>query len=137
MNIFSALNESRGDCYRVLMRKWLFLIPIVCLVGCEKTDGEKLVRIGQITTEKIRKTAPARTPLGDLAPETTTVGRVISRINGDVYLHKLRIVVVEDDEGIHLKGTVPSREHLERAEQLAQQTVGVEKLVNELTIREH
>ena len=118
------------------MRKSLFLIPFVGFVGCEKTDGEKLVRIGQITTEKLRKTAPSRTPFGDIAPDTTTVGRVMSRINGDIYLQKSKILVSEDDEGIHLRGSVPSREHLERAEQLAQQTVGVEKLVNELTIKE-
>jgi len=109
---------------------------LLLLPACQRTDGEKLVRIGQITTEKVREAAPSRTPFGDIAPEATTLGRVRSRIKGDVYLQKAPIQVTEDDDGIRLRGTVPSREHLDRAEQLAQQTVGVDKVVNELTIRE-
>ena len=109
---------------------------MIVLAGCQKTDGEKLVRIGQITTEKIREAAPSRTPFGDIAPEATPAGRVRSRLKWDVSLQKSPIQVTEDDDGLRLRGTVPSREHLERAEQLAQQTVGVGKVVNELTIRE-
>jgi osmotically-inducible protein OsmY len=119
------------------MRNCLILVPLAALAGCERTDGEKLVRIGQITTEKVREAAPSRTPFGDLAPEATPSGRVRARIKGDIYLQKSQIQVIEDEDGIHLRGSVPSREHLERAEQLAQQTVGVEKVVNELSVREN
>ncbi|WP_020468930.1 BON domain-containing protein [Zavarzinella formosa] len=118
------------------MRNTLLLFPVLLVIGCERTDGEKLVRIGQISTEKIREAAPSRTPFGDIAPEASTVGRVRSRIKGDVYFQKSQVQVTEDEEGIRLRGSVPSREHLERAGQLAQQTVGVNKVVNELTIRE-
>ena len=70
----------------------LLLIPLLLfLPACHRQDGEKLVRIGQITTEKVREAAPSRTPFGDIAPEATRLGRVRSRIKGDVYLDKVPI----------------------------------------------
>ena len=114
----------------------LLLLPLLLLPACHRQDGEKLVRIGQITTEKVREAAPSRTPFGDIAPEATRLGRVRARLKGDVCFEKCPVQVTEDDDGIRLRGTVPTREHADRAEQLARQTVGVTQVVNELTVRE-
>lgn len=117
------------------MRK-LGLIPMLLIFGCQRTDGEKLVKISQIASEKIREAAPSRTPFGDIAFDGTPAGRVRNRIKGDVYFQESTVQVSEDADGIRLRGNVPTREHLERAGQLAEQTVGVTRVINELTIRE-
>lgn len=109
---------------------------IICNVGCNRQDGEKLVKISQMTSEKIRDAAPSRTPFGDIAFDGTPAGRVRNRIRGDVYFQESTVQVSEDGDGIHLRGTVPTQEHLDRATQLAEQTVGVSRVINELTIRE-
>ena len=116
--------------------RWLWLLFLVCSLGCKRTDGEKLVRIGKLSADKVRDVAPAKTPFGDITPDTTTAGKVRSRLRADVYFANCPIEVVEAEDGLHLQGRVPTKEHAERAEQLTLQTIGVTKVVNELTVGE-
>jgi osmotically-inducible protein OsmY len=112
----------------------IFAIAVLGLAGCNREDGEKLVRVGRVVTEKVRDAAPARTPFGDLAPDATPAGKVRARIRTDSYLAELDIQVVEAEDGLHLKGKVPSKEHSDRAGQLARDTVEVSNVVNELVV---
>ncbi|HVK11007.1 MAG TPA: BON domain-containing protein [Gemmataceae bacterium] len=109
-------------------------IAVLGLAGCNREDGEKLVRVGRVVTEKVRAAAPARTPFGDLAPDATPAGKVRARIRTDSYLADLDIQVVEAEDGLHLRGTVPSKEHSDRAGQLARDTVDVNAVINELSV---
>ena len=112
----------------------VFAIAVLGLAGCHREDGEKLVRVGRVVTEKVRDAAPARTPFGDLAPDATPAGKVRARIRTDSYLADLDIQVVEAEDGLHLRGNVPSKEHSDRAGQLARDTVEVKTVVNELVV---
>jgi osmotically-inducible protein OsmY len=56
------------------------------------------------------------------------------RLQSDAFLVHWPIQVVEADDGLHLHGRVPTAEHADLAFRLAAQTVGVTKVVNELTV---
>ena len=112
----------------------IFAIAVLGLAGCNREDGEKLARVGRVVAVKARDAAPARTPFGDLAPDTTPAGKVRARLRTDSYLAGLDIEVVEAEDGLHLRGTVPSKEHSDRAGQLARDTVEVKAVVNELVV---
>jgi hypothetical protein len=112
----------------------VFAFALIGLAGCSRADGEKLARVGRLVAEKARDAAPARTPFGDLAPDATPASRVKSRLRSDVYLAEQDVQVVEAEDGLHLRGKVPSKEHSDRAAQLARDTVGVSTVVNELTV---
>ena len=104
------------------------------VVGCTPEDGKKLVRVGQLTANHIRNVVPNKGPLGDFTIDATPSARARSRIMGDIYFADHPIQVVEEEDGLHLRGQVPSKEHKALAEQLAKQTVGVKEVVNELTV---
>ena len=109
------------------------LLGLVLLSGCSRADGQKLARIGQMTGDKLREAAPARTPFDDLAPATTPAARVRVRLRTDAALADLSIQVHEAPDGIHLKGSVPHPDHAVLAIKLARETVGVGNVVNELS----
>ena len=102
--------------------------------GCARDDGDKLAAVGRVVVEKVRTAAPAKNPVADLALDATPTSRVKARIRTDVFLVNQPIEIGEFETVIYLRGKVPSREHSERAEQLAKETVGVTKVVNELAI---
>ena len=104
------------------------------LAGCGRDDGDKLVRVAKLTGTKVRDAVPAKTLFGDIAPESSPAAKVRSRLKSDVYFADRAVQVVEEGENLYLRGKVPSKEHVERPEQLARQTVGVTKIVNELTV---
>jgi osmotically-inducible protein OsmY len=110
------------------------LLGLVVLTGCAREDGDKLARVGKLTAEKVRDVAPARTPFGDLAPDSTTAARVRTRLRTDAALADYPIEVIEDADGIRLRGHVPSHDHADWAAKLARETVGVSHVVNEITV---
>jgi osmotically-inducible protein OsmY len=109
------------------------VLGLILLAGCSREDGEKLARVGKLAGEKVRDAAPARTPFGDLAAESTPAGRVRVRLRTDAILSDYPIEVTEAPDGIHLRGQVPHQDHAEWAEKLTRETVGVTNVVNELT----
>ena len=109
-------------------------VGVLSLAGCDRDDGDMLVRVAKLTGTKVREAVPAKTPFGDIAPESSPAAKVRSRLKSDVYFADRAVQVVEEGENLYLRGKVPSKEHVERTEQLARQTVGVTKVVNELTV---
>ena len=110
------------------------VLGLVVLVGCSREDGERLARVGRLAGEKVRDAAPAKTPLGDLNPEATPVGRVRARIRLDASLADQPIQVADGADGIHLRGRVATAEQAEWASKLARETTGVTAVVNELAV---
>ena len=106
---------------------------LILLTGCSREDGNKLARVGRLAGEKVRDAAPARTPFGDLAAESTPAGRVRIRLRTDAILADYPIEVTDAPDGIHLRGQVPHLDHADWAEKLARETVGVTNVVNELS----
>jgi hypothetical protein len=115
------------------MRITLGLI-VLALAGCSREDGVKLARVGRLVGEKVREAAPARTPLGEVNPEATPAGRVRVRLRNDATLAGHPIQVVEWEDGLHLRGRVPTREQADWAGRLARETVGVTAVVNEIAV---
>ena len=107
---------------------------LAMLAGCSREDGEKLARIGRLAADKVRDAAPARTPFGDLNPESTPAARVRVRLRTDATLADQPIQVVEGPDGLHLCGRVATPEQADWAAKLARETVGVPAVVNELMV---
>src|SRR5262245_41704217 len=125
------LASNRGPRHTPPMRI-AFVFGMILLTGCSREDGNRLARVGRLAGEKVRDAAPARTPFGDLAPESTTAGRVRFRLRTDAALADYSIDVTEGPDGIHLRGQVPHQDHADWAEKLARETVGVSNVVNEI-----
>jgi osmotically-inducible protein OsmY len=115
------------------MRRAL-LCGVFVLTGCAREDGDKLARIGRLTASKLRDVTPARSPFDNLAPDSTPAARVRTRLRTDAALVDLSIDVQQASDGIHLKGQVPSQDHVDLAVKLARETVGVTNVVNELEV---
>jgi hyperosmotically inducible periplasmic protein len=61
--------------------------------------------------------------------------RVYARLHWDKALHDSSLSVEVDDRGVAiLRGTVPDRDASSKAERLAAETVGIQRVVNELTL---
>ena len=112
----------------------LIVFGVVFLAGCSREDGERLARVGRLAGEKVRDAAPAKTPLGDLNPESTAAGRVRARLRTDALLADQPIQVHDGTDGLHLSGRVATAEQAEWAERLARGTTGVTNVVNELAV---
>jgi osmotically-inducible protein OsmY len=101
----------------------------------EKVD-EAIGRFREGATDvagQVRKAwEEARTKVEHLGVE----GRVYARLHWDKALHDASISVeVSKDGGTTLRGTVPNAQAKVKAEQLAGDTVGVERVVNELAVQ--
>jgi osmotically-inducible protein OsmY len=110
---------------------------VLCLAlvaGCSREDGQRLARVGRVVGEKVRDAAPAKTPFGEIKPDATPAGRVRTRLRTDAALAELPIQVVEEPDGLHLRGRVAKKEQSDRAGWLARETVGVTVVVNELVV---
>lgn len=114
--------------------RWVGFLLVLLVSGCSQKDGDKLAKIAKLSAEKVRDAVPAKNPVGDFAPDATVAGKVRTRLKTDAYLVACPIQVVEEADGLHLRGHVPSQEHADLAYRLASQTVGVPTVVNELTI---
>jgi osmotically-inducible protein OsmY len=118
----------------IALSKRLLPLTLLLPIGCVKEDGDKLIAIGKIAAGKVKELVPVNGPIDELTPEKSTAARVKSRLNNDVFLANAGIEISDDAGHITLRGKVASKEHIERAEQLATQTVGVTKVTNQLEI---
>jgi len=107
---------------------------LLVLTGCTRDDGEKLARVGKLAGEKVRDAAPARTPFGDLAPDSTPAARVRTRLRNDAALAECSIQVADAPDGVRLTGRVPHQDYAAWAEKLARSTAGVTNVVNEIAV---
>jgi osmotically-inducible protein OsmY len=110
------------------------VLSLAALAGCSREDAQRLGRVGRVVGEKVRDAAPAKTPLGEINPEATPAGRVRARLRTDATLAELSIQVVEESDGLHLRGRVEKKEQSDRAGWLARETVGVTNVANELVV---
>lgn len=126
----------------------LFLVVLISpLVLAKETDGPILARIGKVAFQKTKEALPPRVNLtaplsafraGDALPIEE---RVRLRIETDKQMKGIKVEVWPSDQPnkpgeIHLRGIVPDQASKNRAGLIAQSTIGVELVVNELAIPE-
>lgn len=117
----------------------LLLAPIILATGCNRHDTESLSRIGRKIVdrasaagsgvrEKLDVLKVARGGLGSLQE------RVAVRLRWEKMLADMALEVVVSGTEIELKGTVKTAEQRARAVELAEATVGVERVLVSLTV---
>ena len=115
----------------------------VFLVGSRFTaaDGEKLAAVGRVVAAKVRAALPQEVtdnPVGALRkglPERVE-DRVAARLAGDKRLQGIDFQVTADGGGVTLRGVVPDATAKRKAVALAENTVGVESVTDELAVPE-
>jgi osmotically-inducible protein OsmY len=115
--------------------RWLCVVLVLSAVGCSKSDPDTLAAIGHkladrtsSVSENLQQTWIQFT--GRLLLES----RVKTRLHWDKSLAEASIEVHATDKSVQLKGTLPSQELVRRAVELAESTLGVDKVVNSLQV---
>ncbi len=111
---------------------------IVACSGCNRSDGDRLARVAGTVTQKIQELLPERTPLTGsfgLASSAGLENRVRDRFKFDRYLAPLPIEIDANEVNIvRLRGAVDEAVLKQRAVEIAESTVGVEKVVDEIVV---
>jgi hypothetical protein len=111
---------------------------IVACSGCNRSDGDRLARVAGTVTQKIQELLPERTPLTGSFGLDNSAGlenRVRDRFKFDRYLAPLPIEIDANDGNIvRLRGAVDDTVLKQRAIEIAESTVGVEKVVDEIVV---
>jgi osmotically-inducible protein OsmY len=118
----------------------------VFLAGCSDNDAEKLRRVGDKTFDRVSLLAQqVGEELGQTlleqkkstaAEPISVVERVTQRLRWDRDLAALEIDVAQQDDGILLSGKVKSDAQKKQAAELAEHTLGVQKVQNNLQVEE-
>jgi osmotically-inducible protein OsmY len=115
---------------------------LVTAAGCVKQDTDILARVGKRALDQGRDaTAGLRTRLATYLPNSTPAApgtdsledRVSQRLRTDKALQGVRFDVVASGGEIELKGTA-TEEQKRRATELAEATVGVEKVTDSTVV---
>jgi hypothetical protein len=119
------------------MRKALLLIVAIVplTTGCDSHDGDRLARVGRKVTQKVEALIPQRSPFGNsigLGKSPSVEERVRERFKSDRHLAPQAIEITAEGGIIHLKGTVDREVLQRRAVEIAESTIGVDKVVDEL-----
>jgi hyperosmotically inducible periplasmic protein len=113
-------------------------IFIIAGSGCNRSDGDRLTRVAGKVTEKIQELLPERTPLTGsfgLASSVNLDNRVRDRFKTDRYLAPLPIEIDANEGGtVRLRGSVDDAVLKQRAVEIAESTVGVEKVLDEIVV---
>lgn len=118
------------------------LLPVVAIlpvlaIGCNRTDADKLARVGWRVADKVQALIPDRTPFGSALPNSKQPGlddRVRERFKQDRYLTSSPIEITADGNSIRLRGQVNDEILKRRAVEIAESTVGVEKVIDEIVV---
>ena len=117
--------------------RWIGCLLAVALAGCGRQDTDCLSRVGrklldrtQCATHGLRGKLDLGLPAGGLQE------RVQQRLRADRALAETAIEVTAQGAEVELKGTVKTRDQRMRAVDLAETTVGVEKLSDVLQVSE-
>lgn len=131
--------------FRCLMVGSLFL------AGCARQDTEILARVGkqlgskaQTATAPLRERLPFRITSATVDPapadakpvDRSLTDRVQLRLTGEKALAGVTIDVQVRGADVELKGMLANEDQKRRAVDLAESTVGVEKVIDSLQIRE-
>ena len=120
------------------------LLAMVCIsvVGCQARDGDLLAQAGHKAAQKLGLTrGPSTNTLtgtlrGSLG-ETSLSARVENRLRWDRFLANQAIEVLQTGPAtVTLKGQLPEEAMRARATEIARATLGVERVVDELEIRD-
>jgi osmotically-inducible protein OsmY len=123
-----------------------FVLLLVFLAGCSDSDAEKLRRVGDKTFDRVSLLAQQvgeelgqtlleqKKPCAESSP--SVMERVIQRLRWDRDLAALAIDVSQNDDLVTLSGKVKSEAQKKQAAELAEHTVGVQKVQNNLQIEE-
>jgi hypothetical protein len=106
--------------------------------GCDRSDAERLARVGRKTADKVTALVPERTPFGtpfSLSPAGELENRVRERFRSDVFLSPIQFEFSVEGATVRIKGMVDDEVVKRRALDLAKSTVGVEKVIDELTVK--
>jgi len=123
----------------------LILIALsVVLVGTrfQASDGDKLAAIAQITSVKLQNAMPPAinfaSPVDALRKELPTRpdDAVKSRLTADKRLVGLNVTVVAEGSTVKVRGVVPDTKTRKIVISLAENTTGVEQVVDELAMPE-
>lgn len=122
---------------------FLILVGLfIVLVGTQfqASDGEKLAAVARLIGAKIRAAMPPAVslaaPVDALRKELPTRPDEVvrARLSADKRLVGLNVVVVSEDGAIRLRGVVPDDKTRKIIVSLAQNTVGVERVMDELGV---
>jgi osmotically-inducible protein OsmY len=131
-----------GTWARRISKRWVWLGLVGGALGCSGQDADRLARVGRTAAAKAEDlTGGARNRLtggwqalrGSWA-EATPDSRVAARLHWDKSLAGAAIQVSSPGNGqVRLQGTVADLSQRRRAVELAQATLGVEEVLDELT----
>ena len=123
--------------------RWLLVGLLGLACGCKGDDRDTLARITQKTAARLQTLAggadgrlaaslqAVRGAFNDAAPD----GRAALRLRWDRYLAEGDVRVRPAGPGVvRLEGSVPDDEHRRRAVELARSTLGVERVIDRLTV---
>jgi hypothetical protein len=117
----------------------LFVLSLLALTaGCKPRDGDILRKIVHRTGEKLQGAVGPVNRLGEGAAgaaRSGAAGRVEARLRWDRYLANIRVEASGDEDGVVvLSGKVKNVQLKQRALDLAQSTVGVERVKDEVRV---
>lgn len=124
------------------MRTLAFTCTLLLLAGCSRNDTECLARIGRKLTDRAKATASELGGKLDLdlnlgSAEVGVSDRVGQRLRGEKLLTGATFDVRAAADGeIELRGTVQNAMQRQRAIEVAEATVGVEKVTDALQVAE-
>jgi len=123
--------------------RWMALAFWALLsVGCQARDGDLLAQAGQKAALKLGLTRGPSTntlsgTLRGAMGETSLSARVENRLRWDRFLANQAIEVIQSGSAtVTLKGQLPEEGMRARALEIARATLGVERVVDELEVRE-
>jgi osmotically-inducible protein OsmY len=122
--------------------RWIGFFLVLSIGGCQARDGDLLAQAGQRAAQKLGLTrGPSTNTLtgslrGSLG-ETSLSARVENRLRWDRFLAQQAIEVVHSGTGtVILRGQVAEEGMRVRANEIARATLGVDQVIDELTLRE-
>lgn len=123
------------------MNRAALLLVVFLLAGCNRQDTECLARIGKRVLERSQS---ATTEFGErvhgglreLRGEAEVKDHVVERLRWDKGLVDLKLDVEVKERKATLRGAVNNPDQKRRAVELVQTTVGIEEVVDEVTLAE-
>jgi hypothetical protein len=114
---------------------------LTAATGCTRQDTECISRIGRKVSAHARNNAGDLGTMFDLAwvsarKEPSLQERIQDRLRFDKSLAEFTFEVCVKDKEVEVKGQVKTAEQRQRAIELAESLVGVERVIDSITLRE-
>jgi len=119
------------------MKRTIFALALVfASSGCDNSDGDRLARVGRMVASKLQALIPEKTPFGVTfsIAKNGPEDQVRERFRLDAFLAQIPFDIVAEGANIRLKATVDNDALKKRAIEIAETTVGVEKVIDEITV---